>query len=98
MRWREPDAALQQSAERVRAAVLGELLAGGILINVEAGGETPQAPAPRRPTCLTVGCQRPTEARGLCAGCYQRAVKPVAKKATTWEELERAGRALAATR
>jgi len=94
---REPDAALQLLAGRVRDAIHADQLAGGLTIDVEPSGQKAQAPAPvapgGRPACLTAGCRRPTESRGLCSRCYAAAYKAVGNGGATWEGLERVGRA-----
>lgn len=42
--------------------------------------------------CLIDGCDSYNiEARGLCHGCYQKAMAMVQRRETTWEQLEQLG-------
>lgn len=50
---------------------------------------------PKEPACLNPAhSDRPAEIRGLCHTCYSTALALIHKKATTWENLVKAGRAL----
>lgn len=44
--------------------------------------------------CLNPNHDREAMARGLCRNCYSTAAALIRKGRTTWEELERAGKAL----
>lgn len=44
--------------------------------------------------CIYPGCKEPMLARGLCASCYQQALKAIHAKLTTWEKLTADGKAL----
>ncbi len=41
--------------------------------------------------CMTEGCSKPCNCRGVCHSCYQKALRSVKDKFTTWDALEEAG-------
>ena len=41
--------------------------------------------------CLIPDCKRKTYARGLCANCYQSAIRMIRNERTTWEQLIKEG-------
>ena len=43
--------------------------------------------------CLRPGCEREAKTRELCQSCYQGAHRLVKTGETTWEKLEKAGKA-----
>ena len=47
-----------------------------------------------RKKCIVNGCVYRRNARGLCASCYGYANSMILKGLTTWEQLEREGKAL----
>lgn len=47
-----------------------------------------------RGTCLVPGCDRKSEARGICRSCYNSAVLEIQKYRTSWSELENLGLAI----
>lgn len=46
---------------------------------------------PRKPKCLTPGCERPARARGCCEPCYRCHLRAVLSGVTTWAKLIRSG-------
>lgn len=49
-------------------------------------------------TCLNPECNAKAHVRGLCSLCYQAANRLVKLKKTTWDTLEKAGKALQISR
>ena len=43
--------------------------------------------------CMRTGCRGDSHTRGLCRACYQTARLLVLEGCTTWEQLEKLGRA-----